>query len=83
MWTKLFWRQAAERAIKTFAGTFAAALGAGEMGVIEANWQSAASIAAMATVLSVLGSIASTGVGNIESASLVLEPKNTYKRSPL
>jgi hypothetical protein len=59
IFTKAFWRAAAERASKAFAYSASAALIAQGTGIIEANWRDCLSVAGMALVLSVLGSIAS------------------------
>lgn len=64
MWAKEFWQATLERAIKTFAQVLAALLSADGIGVLDADWGQAASVAGMATILSVLTSIASAGIGN-------------------
>jgi hypothetical protein len=74
MWSKTFWLATLERAIKTFAQVLAALLGAEAVGVLEADWGQSASVAAMATVLSILTSVASSSVGN-EGPSLVSAEK--------
>lgn len=63
MWTKAFWRAAAERSIKTFAQTAAALLVAAGTGLLDSDWQSTASVAGMAALLSVLTSVGSAGIG--------------------
>ena len=58
MWTRAFWRGAAERALKTFFQTFVAVLIAGvgadavgvSAGILQADWLTALSVAALATV---------------------------------
>lgn len=57
MWTALFWRGAAERALKTFAQTVLATLGVGATGLLHADWLGALDIGGMAAVLSVLTSM--------------------------
>lgn len=72
MLTVAFWKGAAERGIKTFFQVFGAVLllgvGADAIGVsaglADANWLDALSVAAMATVLSVV-----TSVGNADFTS--------------
>lgn len=59
MWTTAFWKGALERAIKTFAQAVAAFLAAGATGVLDVNWQQAASVAGLAALLSLLTSVAS------------------------
>lgn len=46
------------RAVKTFAQSMVSILGASEIGLLEANWTAALSVAAMAAVLSLLTSVA-------------------------
>ena len=71
MWTKGFWKDAAERAIKTFAQVAVSFLVIGTTGVLDVDWQQMASISAVAALASVLTSIASDGVGVKGTASLV------------
>lgn len=59
MWTADFWRATAERALKTFAQTLVALLAAGKLDLIHAPWIDSLSAAGMATLLSVLTSVAS------------------------
>ena len=69
IWSKAFWKGAAERGIKTFFQSFVAVLIAGagadaigvEAGLLDVDWVTALSVAALATVLSV-----ATAVGNAE-----------------
>lgn len=70
MFTKLFWKDTLERAIKTFAQAFVAVLTASGTGLIDVNWYNALSVAGLATVISVFTSIGSAGVGD-EGASAV------------
>lgn len=58
MWTINFWKAAAERAIKTFAQTFGAFLLVGA-GIGDVNWLAALSVAGVATLASLVTSIAS------------------------
>lgn len=70
MWTSEFWKQAAERAVKTFAQTLVAAgLVVGVAGWDE--WQAALIAAGIAALLSVATSVASAGFGDKGSPSLV------------
>lgn len=62
LWTLAFWKGLAERAIKTFAQSFIAALGVlgvigGTSGLTEVPWLDALSIAGLATLFSVVTSI--------------------------
>lgn len=72
--TKLFWKDAAERAIKTFAQALVALLGAGAVDVLQVNWGDRLSVSVGAALISVLTSIASAGAGS-NSASLVVDYK--------
>lgn len=63
MFTKAFWRAVAERAIKTFAQAAAALLVADGTGLLDTDWQAAASVAGMAAVVSVLTSVGSGKIG--------------------
>ena len=54
---KSFWTGAIERSVKTFAQTLAASLTAG-VAITEIDWQGALAIAATATLLSLLTSLA-------------------------
>ena len=64
MFTKAFWKAAAERAIKTFAQTFGATALAAGTGLLDTDWQTLASVSGMAAVLSIATSLASAPVGN-------------------
>ena len=72
LWTLGFWKDAGERAIKTFVQTLAAALfvGSTTKGIEALPWLPALSVSASAMVLSMLTSVASLGVGNSGTASL-------------
>lgn len=73
MLSKTFWKDLAERAVKTFAQTLLAVLAVG-VPIWEMDWVSALGIAAGATVLSALTSVASAGAGNHDTASLIAAP---------
>jgi hypothetical protein len=70
MFTRNFWKATLERSVKTFAQTLAACL-AGGVGLWDASWSTALSVAGMTAVLSVLTSLASIPVGSHESPSLL------------
>lgn len=59
-----FWKAAGERAIKTLAQTLVALIGANAVSVMELDWAQMIGVAATATILSVLTSIASANFGN-------------------
>jgi hypothetical protein len=63
MFTSAFWAMTVERAVKSFAQSLAALLGAKGLGLLDANWLPALSAAGMVAVLSVLTSVASLQIG--------------------
>ncbi|MGH3991235.1 MAG: holin [Pseudonocardiaceae bacterium] len=71
MFTYRFWRQASERAIKTFLQTLVALLSVNGIGLFDAPWSTALSAAGMAALLSLLTSMASEPLGERENPSLV------------
>lgn len=84
MFTALFWRDAAERAISTAAQSTLAAWAVGD-GLLDAwtvDWRAAAGIAAGGAVLSLLKSIVATRIGDHESASLAPSVGITDTRTP-
>ncbi|ODS21082.1 holin [Corynebacterium diphtheriae] len=78
MMTVEFWKDLAERAIKTFAQALLAVLAVG-VPIWELDWSGAFGIAATATVISVLTSIASISVGTQGTASAVSSPARHRK----
>ena len=74
MFTATFWKSAAERAIKTVAQAVIAVLAATTFDWFTADWQAIAGTAATAGVLSLLSSIASAGIGDKGSTSLLTLP---------
>lgn len=75
-----FLKDAAERAVKTFAQTLLAYFGADAFNVLEANWGNGLSVAAGAVALSVLTSLGSFQFGNSGTASLTkaVEPAGRH-----
>ena len=71
MWSKVFWQDSAERAIKTFTQVVATFLVAGTTGFMDVDWVQIVSLAGVAALLSVLTSVASDGVGTEGTASLI------------
>ena len=74
MFSRPFWRGAAERALKTLAQTLAALLLADGVDLLSLDWQATLATVATATVLSVLSSLVSAPLGPEQthgSASLV------------
>lgn len=83
MFTKQFLFDALERALKTFAQTLLATLtvGGATTGIHELPWVAALSIAATATVLSLLTSVASLPVGNqTASMTTAVEPAGKHAK---
>lgn len=68
MWTRAFWKDTAERAVKTAAQSLAGALAGYAIGD---DWKAAVIGAVVTTASSVLTSIASAPFGTPDSASLV------------
>lgn len=56
--TKLWWKAAANRAVRTMAQTAVALLGTGAIGVMDVDWISVISASALAGIVSILTSIA-------------------------
>lgn len=75
MFTASFWKDAAERAVKTVAQALIAILAADTFDWMSADWQAVAGTAITAGVLSLLSSIAGIGMGSKGSPSLVVEPE--------
>jgi len=79
----MFWRLAVERAVKTFAQTLAAVLGAGGIGLIDAPWLTAFSTAAVALLVSLLTSVASAPIGRPNDPSLLRTPAEEQRAGSL
>jgi hypothetical protein len=62
MFTLAFWKATAERAVKTFAQSLAAVL-AGVYGFSDVNWGNTLQAVGIATLLSVVTSVASSQIG--------------------
>ena len=73
MWTVGFWKQTAERAVKTAAQAGAAFFVVGSTGVADVDWATVGGVAGAAAVASVLTSLASAPFGQPDSPSLVVE----------
>lgn len=74
MWTTNFWRQAAERAVKTLAQAALAMLAGDGLGLLDVDWAAVGSVAGLAAFASVLSSIATAGVGEPNDPSAVRRP---------
>lgn len=71
MWTKNFWRQTLERAVKSAAQALLGMWALDGFNVLHADWRLAAGVAGGAYVLSVLTSIVTSGVGEPNDPSAV------------
>ena len=71
MWTKNFWKQAAERAVKTFAQGAGALLVGEGLGLVNVDWATVGSVAGLAAVASILTSVASAPFGEQADPSMV------------
>lgn len=67
---KKFFKDLAERAIKTFAQSMVAVLTAGATGILDVDWINTLSVALLATAISVFTSLGSLTIGD-DTASLV------------
>lgn len=70
IWSITFWKDTAERALKSFAQGVILALGGGAVNVLHLDWLTLAGAGGGAAFLSVLTSIVSAGVANKGTASL-------------
>jgi hypothetical protein len=77
MFTKSFWTAAAERALRTVAQALIAVIAATSFDWFSADWQAIAGTALTAGVLSLLTSIASAGIGDKGTPSLVKSSNST------
>lgn len=73
MFTKTFWLDAGERALKTFAQVLLSVFAISGVTVLNANWGEALAVAATATLGSFLTSIVSSKITSTDTASLVEE----------
>ncbi|MEO5710004.1 MAG: holin [Nocardioidaceae bacterium] len=74
MFGSYFWRSTTERAVKSFAQSLLAILSASSFGLLQVDWLTCLSTAGMATLLSVLSSVASSRVGTAGDPSTVSTP---------
>jgi len=70
IFSALFWRDAAERAIATAAQSAVALLSVDGLGLVEVDWTTTASVSGLAALVSVLKSVVASRSGD-GSASLV------------
>ena len=77
MFTKLFWKDAVERAIKTIAQTLVTLWLTSDavFNILTVDWTQAIGVAVGAGVLSVLTSVGSAATSGTDTASLVVDTK--------
>jgi len=71
VYTLTFWKDAAERAIRTAAQALLALWATDVSGVLAVDWLQAGSVSALAALMSLLMSVAATGTGSRDSASVL------------
>jgi hypothetical protein len=71
MWTKTFWKQSVERAVKSAAQALLGLWALDGFNVLHADFPLAGGVAGGAALLSVLTSIVTSGVGEKDSPSAV------------
>ena len=71
MYTITFWKDAAERAIRTAAQALLALWATDVSGVLAVDWVQAGSVSALAALMSLLMSVAATGTGSQDRKSVV------------
>jgi hypothetical protein len=74
IWTKNFWKQTAERAIKSFCQGLLVSLTANVISLFNIDWKAALGAAGLYTLYSILTSIGSSITTQKESPSLVSTP---------
>lgn len=71
MFTRAYWAQVAERAVKTFCQAAAALLVGDGLGVVTVDWWHVLDVAALAALVSVLTSVASAPFGERGTPSVL------------
>jgi len=71
VYTLTFWKDAAERAVRTAAQALLALWATDVSGVLAVDWVQAGSVSALAALMSLLMSVAATGTGSQDSASTI------------
>ena len=71
MFTRIFWTEVAERAVKTAAQSAILVFGADQVNALSASWADVGGFAAGGFVLSLLTSIATSGTGPSDDPSAV------------
>ena len=70
MFSKRFWRDATERALRTFAQSALATIGVGAVNVLNVDWQGVLGVGAGGAVISLLMSLGSERFGDPGTASV-------------
>ena len=78
VWSRSFWVDAAERAGKTAAQTLLALWAGDGVNLLHVDWPTSLGLAGTAAVLSVLTSVASAGIGDAGTPSLVSSGRHTW-----
>lgn len=78
VFTAVFWKDAAERALKTFSQSVLAILAVGAP-IWDIDWTQGLGIALTATALSVLTSIASRGIGDDSASAVSASPGGQHR----
>ncbi|MGN9908629.1 holin [Phytohabitans sp. LJ34] len=71
MLTRKFWKQVAERAVKTFAQAAVAVIAGDELGMLAVDWLNVLSVAGLAAIISVFTSLGSGAINEKPTPSLV------------
>lgn len=74
MFTRAFWKDAAERAVATAAESAVAVLGIDGLGLLDVGWTEVGSVAGLAGLVAVLKAIIASRTGDSRSASFVDAP---------
>ena|ERR1700741_3598667 len=82
IWTRMFWKDAIERAVKTTAQVAVTMLAAAQTNLLDVDWESGFAAAGIAAGLSLATSLASVGSGSAGTASLVTVCAPTDGRDP-
>ncbi len=69
MWSAQFWRDTAERTVRTMAQTLLALLGNEMLNIVALDWGQMVSVTVGAGVVAVCTALVASGVGDNESAS--------------
>lgn len=71
MWSLGYWKQTAERAIRTAAQVALSFWVVGETGVLDVDWQQFGSVVALSALASVAMSLVGSGLNDPETPSMV------------